>query len=371
MIEIDVARRLGRFELDVKISTESVGVTALFGQSGAGKTSVVNMLAGLLRPDRGSIVIDGQALFDSERGIDLPPEKRRIGYVFQEDRLFPHLSVRGNLEYGFKRAPADERRVSLDQVAEVLDISDMLSRRPATLSGGEKQRVAIGRALLASPRLLLMDEPLASLDSARKNEILPFIDRLAGEFRIPIVYVSHSAEEIVRLADTLVLMSDGTVAAIGPVESLMSRLDLRPLTGRYEAGAVIAGRISGSDPEFGLTHLAFPGGVLRVPLAELEDGAEVRVRIRARDVTIARDEPVGVSTLNVFAGTIEEMDNVSARSALVDLRVDIGVPLWARVTRRALHDLDLGIGDRVYAMIKAVAIDHGSIGLRGQTPRDD
>ena len=213
-----------------------------------------------------------------------------------------------------------------------------LDRFPSELSGGEKQRVAIGRALLANPCLLLMDEPVASLDNRRKNEILPFIEHLAEEFSIPIIYVSHSAEEIVRLADTLVLLSGGKVAAVGPVETLMSRMDLRPLTGRYEAGAVIAGRVSGVDEEFGLTHLSFPGGVLRVPLSDLEPGAELRVRIRARDVTLANVEPVGISTLNAFAGTIVEMDQ-GRTGALVDVKLDIGVPLWARVTRRALHDL--------------------------------
>jgi molybdate transport system ATP-binding protein len=370
MIRIDVARRLGDFSLEVEFTAESRGVTALFGQSGAGKTSVVNMMAGLLRPDRGRIAVDDLVLFDSERRIDLPPEKRRVGYVFQEDRLFPHLSVRANLTYGQKRAAEDGNRIDLDQVAKVFDIENLLDRRPRSLSGGEKQRVAIGRALLANPRLLLMDEPVASLDSRRKNEILPFIERLAEEFAIPIIYVSHSAEEIVRLADTLVLLSAGKIAAVGPVETLMSRLDLRPLTGRYEAGAVIAGRVTGHDAEFGLTDLSFPGGVLRVPLSHLAHGAELRVRIRARDVTLAHDAPVGLSTLNIFPGTIVEMDHGRTGGALVDVRLDIGVPLWARVTRRALHDLDLGIGDRVHALIKAVAIDHGSVGQRGQKPRD-
>ncbi len=370
MIEIDVVRALGNFALDVKFTAESKGVTALFGQSGAGKTSVVNMMAGLLRPDRGRIVVDDLTLFDSDNGINLPPEKRRLGYVFQEDRLFPHLTVRRNLSYGSKRAPSNGHAVDLEQVAKVLDITALLDRRPGSLSGGEKQRVAIGRALLANPRLLLMDEPVASLDNRRKNEILPFIERLAEEFSIPIIYVSHSAEEIVRLADTLVLLSGGRVAAVGPVETLMSQMDLRPLTGRYEAGAVIAGRVSGVDAEFGLTHLSFPGGVLRVPLSDLEHGAELRVRIRARDVTLANAQPVGISTLNAFAGTIVEMDQGRA-GALVDVKLDIGVPLWARVTRRALHDLGLGVGDRAYAMVKAVAIDHGSVGQRGQTPRED
>ena len=371
MIEIDVSRRLDQFEIDVEIAVEASGITALFGQSGAGKTALVNMLAGLLKPDRGRIAVAGQVLFDAARGIDLPPERRRLGYVFQEDRLFPHMSVRANLDYGARRAPAAERRIGLDQVVDVLDVGALLQRRPRTLSGGEKQRIAIGRALLANPRLLLMDEPLASLDAARKNEILPFIERLNAEFAVPIIYVSHSAEEIVRLADTLVLLSNGRVAAVGAVEELMSRLDLRPLTGRYEAGSVIAARVSGKDATFGLSHLAFPGGVLKVPLSGLALGREVRIRVRARDVTLSSVRPEGLSTLNIFEGTVMEIGGDTEPAPLVDVRVDIGVPLWARITRRALHDLAIVPGKPIYALIKAVAIDHGSLGLRGHARRTD
>jgi molybdate transport system ATP-binding protein len=371
MIEIDVFRRLGEFEIEVEIAVEASGITALFGQSGAGKTALVDMIAGLSRPERGRIAIDGEVLFDAGQRIDVPPERRRIGYVFQEDRLFPHMSVRANLEYGLRRAPASQRQIGLDQVVEVLDVRPLLERRPRTLSGGEKQRISIGRALLANPRLLLMDEPLASLDAARKNEILPFIERLSDEFAVPIVYVSHAAEEIVRLADTLVLLSGGRVAAIGAVEELMSRLDLRPLTGRYEAGSVIAARVSGKDATFGLSHLAFPGGVLRVPLGGLPLGREVRIRVRARDVTLSSARPEGLSTLNVFEGTVMEIGGDAEPATLVDVRIDIGVPLWARITRRALHDLQIAPGRRIFTLIKAVAIDHGSLGLRGQTRRAD
>ena len=348
MIEIDVVRRLGEFQIEVEIGVEASGITALFGQSGAGKTALVDMLAGLSKPDRGRIAIDDKVLFDSARRIDVQPERRRIGYVFQEDRLFPHMSVRANLEYGFRRAPASERRIGLDQVVDVLDVRPLLERRP---------------------RLLLMDEPLASLDGKRKNEILPFIERLSAEFAVPIIYVSHSAEEIVRLADTLVLLSDGRVAAVGAVEELMSRLDLRPLTGRYEAGSVIAARVSGKDATFGLAHLAFPGGVLRVPLSGLALGSEVRVRVRARDVTLSSVRPEGLSTLNIFEGTVMEIGGDAEPGPLVDVRVDIGVPLWARITRRALNDLALAPGKPVHTLVKAVAIDHGSLGLRGHARR--
>src|SRR5690606_29489116 len=275
----------------------AAGITALFGRSGAGKTSLVNVLAGLLRPQRGRIVLRGQTLFDSQRGIDLAPERRRLGYVFQEGRLFPHLSVRHNLLYGYRRAPAAERSIGLDRVVGLLGLEGLLERRPGTLSGGEKQRVALGRALLANPRLLLMDEPLAALDQPRKEEILPFIEQLKAELDLPVVYVSHSMPEILRLADTLVLMSNGRIEAVGPLEELTARLDLRPLTGRYEAGAVVSATVAGQDKMFGLTELRFSGGRLKVPHLNLPLGQTLRVRIRARDVSIALTPPLDISVL--------------------------------------------------------------------------
>lgn len=371
MIEVRVERRIGAFRLDVDFTTDGAGVTALFGRSGAGKTSLVNTLAGLLTPERGRIVIDDMVLFDSSAGIDLPPERRRIGYVFQESRLFPHLSVRGNLEYGMKRVPLGERRMDLDQVTDVLGIADLLSRRPRLLSGGERQRVALGRALLASPRILLMDEPLASLDTQRKDEILPFIERLRDSFALPIIYVSHAMDEIIRLADTMVLMSDGKVAAIGPVEELTSRLDLRPLTGRYEAGAVIATTVTGHDDEFDLTGLSFPGGELHVSRLNLEPGAEVRVRIRARDVSLALQPPTGISMLNVIEATVAEIgaDVRHTDRAAVDIRLDAGVPIWARISRKAMHELDIKLGKRVYALIKGSSIDRQTLMRRKAADR--
>lgn len=223
MLEVRAKHRLGVFQLDVELVAPTGGIVALFGRSGAGKTSLVNMLAGLLRPTEGRIALNGTVLFDSAARIDLPPERRRLGYVFQEARLFPHLDVRGNLLYGFRRVPAAERAIRLEQIVELLDIGPLLRRRPGSLSGGEKQRVAIGRALLANPRLLLMDEPLASLDATRKAEILPFIEQLRDKLRLPIVYVSHDMGEIVRLADTVVLLADGRVTAIGSAEQVLGR----------------------------------------------------------------------------------------------------------------------------------------------------
>ncbi|MEE8535762.1 MAG: molybdenum ABC transporter ATP-binding protein [Kiloniellales bacterium] len=361
MLEMRVEKRLGEFRLDATFSCQTNGIIAFFGRSGAGKTSLVNMLAGLLRPDRGRIVLKDQSLFDSELGIDLPPERRRLGYVFQEGRLFPHLSVRGNLSYGLKRAPPGERRITLDPIVALLGLESLLARRPGALSGGEKQRVALGRALLANPRLLLMDEPLAALDQPRKDEVLPFIERLRDEFAIPIVYVTHSMPEIVRLADTLVLVSKGRVEALGAVEEVTSRLDLRPLTGRYEAGAVVHARVEGHDRDFALTELSFAGGRLRVPKLDLTEGTHLRLRIRARDVALALAPPKQTSILNVFACVVRDIGVEDGPQ--VDLRLDAGgAALWARITRRSLSDLGLRPGAPVYALVKAVAIDRASLG---------
>jgi molybdate transport system ATP-binding protein len=359
MIEIDVRRKLGNFTLRAAFNSPPGGITTLFGRSGAGKTVLVNLLAGLDRPDEGRIAVDGVVLFDSKAGIDLPPEKRRLGYVFQEGRLFPHMSVRRNLAYGMK---GERGGVEFERIVDLLDLSGMLDRGPRDLSGGEKQRVAIGRALLASPRLLLMDEPLAALDMGRKAEILPFIERLRDELAIPIVYVSHAMEEIVRLADTLVIVSDGKIAAVGPVEELMSRLDLRPLTGRYEAGAVLTVTVEGHDAKRAVTRLAFEGMTLLVPHADIPVGEDLRIRIRARDVSLALSAPDDISILNIFPGRVVEISD--RKDGQMDVIVDVGAKIWARVTRMAVHRLALEPGTQVHALVKAVAIDRQSLGRR-------
>ena len=341
MLEVTVRHRLGDFALDANFASEG-GLTALFGRSGSGKTSLINAIAGLIRPDHARIVIGDEVLTDTDRHIFVPRHRRRTAYVFQEGRLFPHLTVRQNLLYGRWFTRPLQRRGDFTQVVDMLAIGHLLRRRPALLSGGEKQRVAIGRALLASPRLLLMDEPLASLDAPRKAEILPFIERLRDELHLPVIYVSHAMEEIVRLADTLVLMSEGRVAAVGSVEELTSRLDLRPLTGRYEAGAVIRATVAGHDATYGLSELAFPGGRLRVSHVAMPLGTPVRARIRARDVALATTRPTGISFRNIFAARVMEI--APERAPIVDVRLDIGTPaqpvaLWARVTARAAHEL--------------------------------
>ena len=374
MLEVDVRRTFPGFHLDVRFTAGSGGITALFGRSGSGKTTLVNLLAGLERPDEGRIVLEGEVLFDSEAGIDLPPERRRLGYVFQEDRLFPHLSVHGNLVYGRRLVAPRKPHVDYDQVVALLGIGHLLKRRPPRLSGGEKQRVAIGRALLASPRILLMDEPLANLDAARRAEILPFIEGLRDQLKLPVVYVSHNMEEIIRLADTVVLLSDGRATAVGPVQEVMSRLDLRPMTGRYEAGAVLATTVAGHDEHFQLTRLAFPGGLMEVPGLDLAVGTALRVRVRARDVSLALTPPKDISMRNVFAGTVVEIGQEMGPQVDVLLRIGDqgnhqGSPLWARITRRSAHDLGLVPGKRVYALVKAVATDRRSLGLEGAAGR--
>jgi len=356
LLSVEVRRSFATASVEAKFEAAG-GVTALFGPSGTGKTTVVNMLAGLERPDWGRIELAGDVLFDSSRRINLPPERRRIGYVFQEDRLFPHMSVRGNLRYGIRRRPASERRIAFDPVVELLGIGNLLERRPATLSGGEKQRVAIGRALLANPLLLLMDEPLANLDPGRRDEILPFLDRLRGELAVPIVYVSHNVDEILHLATTLVVMGDGQSRAAGPVEEILSRKDLRPWTGVQDAGAVFAATVEGDSAD-GLTSLSFGGGTLRV-VGGPPPGSEVRVRVRARDVSLTLEPPRRISVLNIFEGIIISLDDDGPQ---VDVRLDIGVPLWARITRHSANKLRLAPGVRAYALIKAVAVNRENHG---------
>lgn len=360
-LEVNVKRRLGWFQIDAQFASDG-GVTALFGRSGAGKTTLTKLISGLLRPEQGRIVVNGRILFDAHQGIDIPTRQRRLGYVFQDARLFPHLNVRQNLLYGHWFTPRLERYAGFHQVVELLGLEALLERRPGRLSGGEKQRVAIGRALLASPQLLLLDEPLASLDAARKGEILPYIERLRDELRLPTVYVSHTLEEITRLATTLVLLNDGRVAAVGTTEALMSRLDLRPLTGRYEAGAVIETQVLSHDEVYGVTQLTFVGGSLQVPYIRQPLGSTLRVRIRARDVAIASTPLPGASIRNQIPTRIIEISHETGPYAEVRLDAN-GAALVARVLRVTVRDLDLQPGQQVYALIKSVALDRHSLGL--------
>jgi molybdate transport system ATP-binding protein len=363
-IEVDVEHRLGAFELGIHFCS-GPGLTALFGRSGAGKTSVVNMIAGLVHPRQGRIVVDGSVLIDTERGVRVPAHRRRVGYVFQEDRLFPHLTVRQNLLFGRWFAPFSTPAARLDDVVDLLGITALLERRPGRLSGGEKQRVAIGRALLSGPRLLLMDEPLASLDAQRKEEVLPYIERLRDQATVPIVYVSHAVAEVTRLASTLVLISDGRVRAVGPLQELMGRADLYPIAGRFEAGAVLAARVGTHDARWGLTELVGAFGKLTVPRLPTPLGVPLRVRIRARDVILAANPPTSISALNVLCGRVEAI--VPIEGAALEVQVRLGEDrLLARVTRRSGATLGLAPGREVFAVIKTVAIDRRSLGHQGE-----
>jgi molybdate transport system ATP-binding protein len=368
-LAVDIKHRLGDFLLDARFETGD-GLIALLGRSGSGKTSIINTIAGLINPDQGLVKIDDVVLVDTEREILVPRHHRRIGYVFQEARLFPHLSVRQNLLYGRWFAP---RRAGneFDGVVDLLGIGALLERRPARLSGGEKQRVAIGRALLANPRLLLMDEPLASLDEARKAEILPYIERLRDQAHVPIVYVSHSIPEVARLASTIVLLNEGKVAAVGPTAEIMHRLDLFPLTGRAEAGALIEAAVQRHDEEFGLTELRSRGGIWRLPRLEAPIGARLRLRVRARDVMVATSFPSNLSALNVLAGVVADIG--SPHGAIVEVRLNCdGDVLIARLTRYSVQHLGLAPGRSVYALIKSVALDRRSLigPIRGASGAD-
>lgn len=365
---VALRHRLGALDLDVVFEARG-RLTALFGPSGAGKTTVVNAIAGLIRPDQARVVIDGQTLTDTERTIAIPPHQRRIGYVFQDARLFPHLTVDGNLGYGRWFAPRRERYADKEQIVRLLGLAPLLTRRPGDLSGGERQRVAIGRALLASPRLLLMDEPLASLDHRRKDEILPYIERLRDELHIPIVYVSHALNEVVRLATDVVVLAEGKSVAAGPAGEILRGLDLMPALERgEEGGSVLDMRIAGYDETFAMTTLTAPAGEAHLPGRHGATGDSVRVLIRARDVMVATRVPQQISALNVFRGRVAAVRPLDASTAIVTIDCS-GTPVVSRITRQSVSALDLKEGMTAYAIVKAVSVAATGFSV-GETPPD-
>ena len=352
-LKVDLRHPLGEVTLDARFEAPH-GVTALFGRSGAGKTSVINAVAGLLHPRAGRVEVDGEVLFDSDRGINVPVHRRRFGYVFQDARLFPHLDVRRNLLYG---APDDQ---GLGRVCDLLGIADLLARRPATLSGGEKARVSIGRALLSRPRMLLMDEPFAALDQARKEEILPYLERLRDEGGVPILYVSHNVEEVARLAATLVVLEGGRVVQSGPAEALFADPALAPVLGPRAAGAILSGRVVAHHDD-GLTEVSAAGGHLFLPQVGQPAGTALRVRIEAQDVMLALEPPTGISALNVLPVVIAQMHQGQGPGVMVQLRAGEDL-LLARVTRRSAQALGLAPGLACHAVIKSVAVAPGGVG---------
>ncbi|MBB3411803.1 molybdate transport system ATP-binding protein [Rhizobium sp. BK316] len=351
---VEARHRLGALGLDAAFTSER-GVTALFGRSGSGKTSMIRIIAGLTRPAEGRVLLDGEVLTDTAKSIFIPRHRRRFGYVFQEARLFPHLSVRANLSYGRWFAPKSTRTESFDYVVDLLGIGQLLARSPSKLSGGEKQRVAIGRALLSSPRLLLMDEPLAALDEARKAEILPYLERLRDEMDIPIVYVSHSIAEVSRLANQVVVMRDGKVEAAGPAVEVLSRSSLLP-EDRKEAGAVLEGMVESVDPANRIATILLKSGRFYVPGVAPAAGKPVRIRIPARDVMLATRKPKGLSALNILAGTITQVSQ--AEDGTVEIRLDCaGDAVLSRITALSCERLDLQPGMPAFAVIKTVALE--------------
>ena len=352
MISIAIKKRLGNFELDVQIEAPK-GVTAVFGRSGSGKTSVVNAVAGLLQPDAGRIAVGNVVLFDKAAKTQLPPHRRRIGYVFQDARLFPHMSVMRNLSYGGSH--------DAERVIDVLGLGQLLDRMPAGLSGGERQRVALGRALMCDPQLLLMDEPLAALDAPRKAEILPFIERLRDEVRIPMLYVSHDVSEVARLATTLAVIEGGRVTASGPVGTVLSQPETVPLVGVRAAGAVITTKVAGRLLDDGLTELAFSGGRIVLPGLLGVLGQTVRIRIPAQDVILAKEAPKGLSALNILPVIITRIEQGRGPGVAVGLKAG-NDHMLARVTRRSALRMDLTVGQQIYAIIKATAVGPEDIG---------
>ena len=344
------------FHLNVGLDVPTSGITVLFGPSGSGKTTLLRCLAGLERAPDGFMQFGNDVWQDEAQGVCVPLHARPIGYVFQEPRLFPHYSVRSNLLYGYNRIPTNERRISIEQVVIILGIEHLLERRVHKLSGGEQQRVAIGRALLTSPKLLLLDEPLASLDIQRKQEILPFIHRLHAELRIPVMYVSHAINEILQLADRVILMKQGTLVGAGALNEVLTSLEFRGNFGSHRIGAVLDARVSSHEPQYGLTQLEFKGQFLFVSLQPLAIGQTLRVHILSSDVTLVvglTNSPTSV--LNILEATIIEICEMDQSS--VDVLLDIGAPLVASITRKSFASLGLKPGQHVYAHIKAVALN--------------
>jgi len=344
----------GDFRLDVDLALPGRGITALFGPSGSGKTTCLRAIAGLEHVDDGYVAIGNEVWQDAANGIFVPTHRRALGYVFQEASLFPHLNVRANLEFGMKRVPRSERRFEPEAVARLLGIRELLARRPNKLSGGERQRVAIARALLASPRLLLMDEPLAALDLRRKQEILPYLERMHDALSIPIIYVSHAPDEVARLADHLVLLDAGRAVASGPLGETLARADLPPAFAD-DAGVVLDTVLEGHEAD-ALSRLRFDGGVLYVGQRREAIGSHLRCRIHARDVSLALERPQGTSIVNLLPARVTAVAATDTPGhVLVQLRMG-PAPLLARITERSRRELDIVPGRELWVQIKGVAL---------------
>ena len=358
MLSVALRHGFPGFALDVAFEAPP-GITVLFGRSGSGKSTVVNAVAGILTPEAGRVAVNGRVLLDRGAGVNLPPHRRRLGVIFQEGRLFPHLTVRQNLLYGQRFLPRGVPREDLSRIVELLGIGPFLDRRPGRLSGGEKQRVAIGRALLASPALILADEPLAALDEARKAEILPYFERLRDEVSVPFLYVSHSAAEVARLATTVVALEAGKVTAAGPASEILGDPMVTP-AGVRAAGAVLEAVVVAHHDD-GLTELGAGSEALLLPHVPRAPGTRLRVRIPAGEVILSRGRPEGLSALNILEGVVEAMRPGEGPGAIVSVRTGAGVVL-ARVTRRSAEALGLAEGVACHVVVKTVAIAPEDVG---------
>ena len=359
MIQVNVALKLGAFNLDVAFEN-GAGITALFGRSGSGKSMTINLIAGLAQPDHGTIVLDGRTLVDTKASIFVPAYRRRVGLVFQDAQLFPHLTVKQNLLFGRWFAPRTARTVAFASLIETLGIGHLLKRKPARLSGGEKQRVAIGRALLASPEILLMDEPLASLDTERKLEILPLIESLRDDLHIPIVYVSHAIDEVARLASRVIVLENGHVVAAGTVDDVLGPGLSGTGLSRFVQSSVVTGKLAAVDTEYGLTKIAHPAGTIWLTGRACPIGRDARIVIKSTDITLSKTPVESLSVRTTLAGRVADIET---DGPFAGISVDLNGQgrLFALATRKAVDALKLRQGDRVYALIKTVALDERAV----------
>lgn len=350
MLKLNFTQTLGQHRLHLDEELPGQGITAVFGVSGAGKTSLINAISGLTRPETGSIVLNERVLMDAEKSVYLAPEKRRIGYVFQDARLFPHYRVRGNLKYGMAKSMADK----FDKLVELLGIAELLDRFPSSLSGGEKQRVAIGRSLLTAPELMLLDEPLASLDIPRKRELIPYLQRLAREINIPMLYVTHSLEEILHLADKVLILDGGNVKAFGDLEEVWSSSVMHPWLPQEQQSSILNVQVVDHHPHYAMTALALDGQHLWVNKLDKPPRSALRIRIKASDISLALEPPVKSSIRNVLRVRVAECLDENGQ---VDVRLEVGSrTLWARISPWARDELAVKPGLWLYAQIKSVAI---------------
>jgi molybdate transport system ATP-binding protein len=355
MLLVDVTKRLGDFSLQARFSAPTPGITALFGRSGCGKSTLISLIAGLLRPDSGHVQIGDDVLVATDRHLHVDARHRRIGVTFQDARLFPHLDVLGNLRYGARRVPKGTRELlKFDDVLSLLGLENLVTRRPHELSGGEKQRVALGRALLSQPRLLLLDEPLASVDMARREDVLPYLERLRDSFSLPIVYVSHQFDEVLRLATRVVLLDAGRVVADGDIATVSRDPKLRAIVGADSVGAVVAGNVERIDAA-GLAVLRVGDAELAVEV-DAHPGQRIQIQVLARDVIVATESPRGLSVRNVVPARVVSVTPDSGRAVLVELDIGRTATLLARITERASGELALGPDKQVWALIKAVSL---------------